>query len=77
MNKINLPLDYSIQEIKKNLSILDVAEEFGLKLKRSGRSYFTLCPVHGEKTPSCSLVPDTDSTRDFSTALVVGLAEIK
>lgn len=62
---MNLPLDYIIQEIKKNLPILDVADEFGLKLKRKGRSYWTLCPVHEEKTPSCSLVPNTDSTKDF------------
>jgi hypothetical protein len=62
---MNLPLDYIIQEIKKNLSILDVAEEFGLKLKRSGHTYFILCPVHGEKTSSCSLVPAPDSTNDY------------
>lgn len=47
------------------MSILDVADEFGLKLKRSGKSYFTLCPIHVEKTPSCSLVPHTDSTKDY------------
>jgi hypothetical protein len=44
---------------------LDVAEESGLKLKWSGRSYFTLCPIHGEKTPSCSIVPNSDSTKDY------------
>jgi DNA primase len=62
---MNIHLDYIIQEIKKNLPILDVADEFGLKLKRSGHSYFTLCPIHGEKTPSCSLVPNTEATKDY------------
>jgi DNA primase len=61
---MNLHTHYIIQEIKKNLPILDVAEEFGLKLKQSGRSYFTLCPFHGERNASCSLVPNSDSTKD-------------
>ncbi|MGG1675931.1 CHC2 zinc finger domain-containing protein [Neobacillus sp. NRS-1170] len=66
MNKIkNIQRDYNIQEIKKNMSILDVANEFGLKLKRSGKSYFTLCPMHVEQTASCSLVPNSDSTKDY------------
>jgi hypothetical protein len=63
--KINFQSEYIIERIKKNLPILDVADEFGLKLRRSGRSYFTLCPFHGEQTPSCSLVPNTVSTKDF------------
>jgi hypothetical protein len=57
--------DYIIEQIKRNLPILDVADEFGLKMKRSMRSHFILCPFHGEKTPSCSLVPNTDSTKDY------------
>jgi hypothetical protein len=65
VKKINIQSDYITMEIKKNISILDVADEFGLKLKRSGKSYFTSCPFHGEKTPSCSLVPNADSTKDF------------
>lgn len=58
-------IDFIVEQIKKNITILEIAEEYGLKLKQSGRSYFTLCPFHGEKTASCSLVPNKDSTKDY------------
>lgn len=43
-----------IEEIKDKINIIDIAEEY-LNLKKSGRSYFTLCPFHSEKTPSFSI----------------------
>ena len=39
----------------KDLSVISVAEKFGLKLKQSGQSFVTLCPFHDEKTPSFTL----------------------
>jgi DNA primase len=43
-----------IDDIKRNLNIIDIAGEH-LNLRRSGNSYFALCPFHQEKTPSFSV----------------------
>ena len=41
----------------------DVTEVIGsyVNLKRAGRLYKGLCPFHGEKTPSFTVYPDTQS----------------
>lgn len=50
-------------EIKKSLTVQQVAEHFGYKANRSG---FILSPFGNEKTPSCKLY--RNSYYDFSTA---------
>lgn len=57
--------DYTIEQIKTHISMLDVADEFGLKMRRAGRSYKGYCPFHSEKTPSFSIKTNGDSTKDF------------
>ncbi len=44
-----------IQEIKQRVSLVVVAENLGLFLRKRGSQYFTLCPFHTERTPSCCL----------------------
>lgn len=46
-----------IDKVKRISNIVDIANEH-LKLKKSGRSYFALCPFHNEKTPSFSINED-------------------
>jgi DNA primase catalytic core len=47
-----------IDELKRCLSLVDVAQSQGHKLKRQGKdSYVCLCPFHKEKTPSCVITP--------------------
>ncbi len=45
-----------IDELKRSLSIVDVIGR-SVELKKEGREYLGLCPFHGEKTPSFSVVP--------------------
>lgn len=43
---------------------MDITDEFGLKLRRTGASYKGYCPFHNEKTPSFSVKQNNDSTKD-------------
>lgn len=47
--------DYITEQIKTRIPILDIADEFGVKMRKAGRSYKGLCPFHSEKTPSFSI----------------------
>lgn len=44
----------TIEEIRHSVDIVDVISEY-VQLKKQGRNYFGLCPLHGEKTPSFSV----------------------
>ena len=46
-----------IDEIRSSNDIVDVISQY-VTLKRSGRSFFGLCPFHKEKSPSFSVSPD-------------------
>ena len=46
-----------INEVKQANDIVDVISQY-VHLKRSGRSFFGLCPFHNEKSPSFSVSPD-------------------
>lgn len=44
-------------DLKQNNRIEDVIGSYTV-LKRSGRNYMCCCPLHNEKTPSCSVSPE-------------------
>lgn len=48
---------YTIEEIKSRVDIIDVAQKYGLNLKRQGNEYVSLCCFHEEKTPSLTFTP--------------------
>jgi hypothetical protein len=55
--------DHLVEDVKR--SLLDpkaLAERLGLKGRKSSRGVSILCPVHGEKNPSCSVTPGPDRT---------------
>jgi len=47
----------TIEDINRNLSIVDVVSDY-VSLERRGSRYMGLCPFHSEKTPSFSVTPD-------------------
>ena len=49
--------DEIIDEIRQSNDIVDIISQY-VRLKRSGRNYFGLCPFHNEKSPSFSVSPD-------------------
>ena len=49
--------DEIIEEVRQSNDIIDVISQY-VRLKRSGRNYFGLCPFHNEKSPSFSVSPD-------------------
>ena len=49
-----------LQELRSRNSITSVISSY-VQLKRRGRTEVGLCPFHGEKTPSFTVYPDTES----------------
>ena len=49
--------DEIIDEVRRNNDIVDVISQY-VNLKKSGRSFFGLCPFHSEKSPSFAVSPD-------------------
>ena len=45
-----------IEEVRSRNNIVDVISGY-VRLKKSGSTYFGLCPFHNEKTPSFSVTP--------------------
>ena len=46
-----------IDRIKQEISIKDMVESSGIKLKRSGKNYMGLCPFHNDTNASLSIDP--------------------
>ena len=49
--------DEIIEEVRQTNDIVDIVSQY-VRLKRSGRNYFGLCPFHNEKSPSFSVSPE-------------------
>lgn len=49
--------DDIIDEVRQTNDIVDIISQY-VRLKRSGRNFFGLCPFHNEKSPSFSVSPD-------------------
>lgn len=49
--------DDVIDEVRRNSDIVEVISQY-VNLKKSGRTFFGLCPFHGEKSPSFAVSPD-------------------
>lgn len=47
--------EFEKDEIKKKIDIVNLFEQFGIKLTRKGKNYTGLCPWHDDKRPSLSV----------------------
>ncbi|HRO23509.1 MAG TPA: CHC2 zinc finger domain-containing protein, partial [Promineifilum sp.] len=52
------------QEIKNRLDLVDVVQDYGVQLRKSGRNYSGFCPFHANtKTPAFYVFPETQTWR--------------
>lgn len=47
-----------IEELKKRRSMIQLLQERGIDVKRSGGNFTASCPFHDDKTPSFTIFPD-------------------
>ncbi|MEY2195742.1 CHC2 zinc finger domain-containing protein [Neobacillus sp. BF23-41] len=66
MSNNNINFRFLAKEVIKRLDILEVAKNEGLRLRKTGRNYFAICPFHSEKTPSFSISPTKQMFKCFS-----------
>ncbi|MCC8111415.1 MAG: CHC2 zinc finger domain-containing protein, partial [Ruminococcus sp.] len=52
--------DEFLELLRNTCTMESVASDY-VSLKRSGRNYVCNCPFHSEKSPSCTIFPDTQS----------------
>lgn len=46
-----------LERLKREVSLVTVAQSQGHALRKQGKDFVTLCPFHAEKTPSCVISP--------------------
>jgi DNA primase catalytic core len=52
--------DHEIETLKKNISLLRLAETQGHELKKEGKDYVMCCPFHEEETASMKITPSNN-----------------
>jgi len=55
----------SIDTIRRDYSLVDLALSFGVELQKSGQEFEGCCPIHSEKTPSFTVFPGRDGVWRF------------
>ncbi len=54
------------QEIKNRLDLVDVVQDYGVQLRKSGRNYAGFCPFHpNTRTPAFYVFPESQTWRCF------------
>lgn len=62
----------AIKRVQAASDIINIAESYGLKLRRTGSNFSALCPFHKEKTPSFSLNPQLQYFKCFGCGVAGG-----
>jgi len=55
----------TIEAIKRDVDLAALVKARGVKLRKNGKSYFGLCPFHGDKNPSFSVNPTNNLWQCF------------
>jgi DNA primase len=58
-------VDEDIERVRAAVPIVDAVQQFGVQLRRVGRSWQGLCPFHAEKTPSFLVNDQTNRYKCF------------
>lgn len=54
-----------IDDIRRDVSLPDLAASYGVKLDRNGKEWTGCCPFHADDTPSFSIFPGKDGVQRF------------
>lgn len=54
-----------IDNIRRDVSLADLAAQFGVKLERDGQEFVACCPFHAEDTPSFTIFRGKDGVERF------------
>ncbi|HEX3047011.1 MAG TPA: CHC2 zinc finger domain-containing protein [Bacillota bacterium] len=57
--------DIEIERIKRETSVLELAQSRGITFKKHGADYIGLCPFHDDHEPSLVITPETNLWRCF------------
>lgn len=55
----------NVEQLRRRVSVSDVAADYGVKLTRDGDEWVALCPFHNEKTPSFTVFRGSDGVERF------------
>ena len=58
--------DQNLDDLKQNISIVDLVQKSGVKLKKSGKGFVGLCPFHEDKNASLSITPQKNLWNCFA-----------
>ena len=66
MQTANVQLDKpTIERLKRDVSVLEVMERYGIHAERRGKNFMALCPFHEDAKPSLSIDPVKNSWKCF------------
>jgi DNA primase len=51
-------MDGEIEKLKKDVSLIDLVQSYGVKLSKKGKDLIGLCPFHDDHSPSLVISPD-------------------
>jgi hypothetical protein len=52
--------DELLTHVKQNISLVRLAENVGVELKKHGKDYLGRCPFHDDKTPGLVISPESN-----------------
>lgn len=54
-----------VDRLRRDVSLVDLAASYGVKLQENGGEFEACCPIHAEDTPSFTIFPGRDGVQRF------------